>query len=183
MEMGDRPWLLRGAVIGLALLVGIVAWLATEDDDETAATPAAVAEVRIVDEGELVGLSAEVGQLVYWAGPIEGTELEATELPEQRGVQVRYLEEGAEAGSEEAAALTVGSYPLADPTEAIDAIAAEPGAIVRTSRGGRKVVASAERPTSVYFASPDNSVQVEVYDPSPARALRLALSPRVRSAD
>lgn len=179
MEMGERPWLLRGAVIGLALVVGVVAWLATGDDDETASAPAETAEVRIVDEGELGGLAAEIGQPLYWAGPVEGAELELTELPEQGGVQVRYLEEGAG----EADALTVGSYPLPDPTSAIDAIAAEAGATVRTSRDGREVVASAERPTSVYFASPDNSVQVEVYDPSPARALRLALSPQVRPAD
>jgi len=177
MEMGERPWLLRGAVLGLALVVGVVAWLAT-GDDETPSAPAEVAEVRIVEEGELAGLATEIGQPIYWARPVEGAELELTELPEQGGVQIRYLEEGGEAD-----ALTVGSYPLPDPASAVDAIAAESGATVRTSRDGRRVVASAERPTSVYFASPDNSVQVEVYDPSPARALRLALSTQVRPAD
>ena len=183
MEVGDRPWLLRGAVIGLALVVGLVAWLATRDDDEAPATASEAAEVRIVDEDELGGLGVDAGQAVYWAGPIDGTELEATELTEQGGVQVRYLEEGAEAGSGGAEALTVGSYPLPDPAGAIDGLAAQPGAIVRTSDDGRTVVTNRERPTSVYFASPDNSVQVEIYDPSPARALRLALSPRVRPVD
>ncbi len=183
MEMGDRPWLLRGAVIGLALVVGVVAWLATRDDDETGASASEAAEVRIVDEGGLAGIAADAGQAVYWAGPVEGAELEVTELAEQGGVQVRYLEEGAEAGSGGAEALTVGSYPLPDPAGAIDGLASQPGAIVRTADDGRTVVTNPERPTSVYFASPDNSVQVEVYDPSPARALRLALSPRVRPAE
>jgi hypothetical protein len=182
MEVGDRPWLLRGAVVGLALVVGFVAWLATGDDDEAAAPAPEAAEARIVSEADLAGLGADVGHPVYWAGPMPGTELEATELAEQGGVQVRYLEEGAEAGSGDAGTLTIGSYPLSDPAGAVDAVAEQPGAIVRTSGDGRKVVTSAELPTSVYFASPDNSVQVEVYDPSPARALRLALSPRVRPA-
>src|ERR1044072_6367673 len=177
------PLLLRGAVIGLALVVGVVAWLATRDDDETSSSPSVAAEARIVSEEELAELSTDAGQSVYWAGPIDGTVLEATELAEQSGVQVRYLEEGVEAGSGEVAVLTVGSYPLADPAGAVDGLAARPGAIVRTSDDGRTVVTNSEQPTSVYFASPDNSVQVEVYDPSPARALRLALSPRVRPAD
>ncbi len=179
MEMGDRPWLLRGTVVGLALVVGVIAWLATRDDDDTGASASEVAVVRIVDEGELAGIAADAGQAVYWAGPVEGAELEATELAEQGGVQVRYLEEGS-AGAE---ALTVGSYLLPDPAGAIDGLASQPGAIVRTSDDGRTVVTNSERPTSVYFASPDNSVQVEVYDPSSARALRLALSPRVRPAE
>lgn len=178
MEVGDRPWLLRGAVLGLALAVGLVAWLATREDDEAPA-PAEAAEARIVSEAELPGLGADAGQPVYWAGPMPGAALEATVLAEQGGVQVRYLEEGTEAG---AGSLTVGSYPLPDPAGAVDNLAAQPGAIVRRSGEGRTVVANAAQPTSVYFASPDNSVQVEVYDPSPARALRLALSPRVRPA-
>ncbi|HWM55694.1 MAG TPA: hypothetical protein VNO20_09930 [Solirubrobacterales bacterium] len=183
MEVGNRPWLLRGAVIGLALVVGVVAWLGTKDDDETPASTTEAAEVRIVSEEELAGLGADAGQAVYWAGPVGGTELEVTNLAEQGGVQIRYLEEGAEAGSGGADVLTVGSYPLPDPAGAIDGLTAEPGAIVRTSDDGRQVVANAERPTSVYFASPDNSVQVEVYDPDPARALRLALSSQVRPAE
>jgi hypothetical protein len=183
MKVGDRPWLLRGAVIGLALVVGVVAWLATDDDEESASTSTpAPAEVRIVSEGELAGLSTAVGYPVYWAGPIEGTSIEVTELAEEGGVQVRYLDEGAEAGSGGADSLTVGSYPLADPAGAIDEVASRPGAIVRTSGDGRTVVSNSDLPTSVYFASPDNSVQVEVYDPSPARALRLALSPSVGPA-
>ena len=58
--------------------------------------------------------------------------------------------------------------------------AARPGAIVRHSKDGTEVVSSREQPTSVYFVGPDKAVQVEVYDPSPRRAMQLALSGRVR---
>lgn len=88
---------------------------------------------------------------------------------------MRYVAEGAEPGE----SLTIGSYPLENPSAAIQALAEEPGAIVRTAPDGRTIASSEGTPTSVYFASPDGSVQVEVYDPSPQRAMSLALSARV----
>jgi hypothetical protein len=35
----------------------------------------------------------------------------------------------------------------------------------------------------VYLISPDNTLQIEVYDPSPERAMELALSGQVRPAE
>lgn len=174
-----RPWLLRGAVVAVALVVGIATWVATSDDDEVSAPPPA--EARIVSEDELGGVAAALAYPVYWAGTISGTDLELTEGSDG-SARVRYLGEGSIAGDESTAQLTVGSYPLADPAAALESFAAEPGAIMRRSRDGREVVTSEESPTSVYFVSPDNSVQVEVYDPSPERAMALALSGRVRPA-
>lgn len=137
---------------------------------------------RIVAPSGLGEVAALLGQPVYWAGPVSGKELELTELGEGGGVQVRYLPEGVEARDGASAPLTVGSYPLSDPGAALDAFAKRPGSVVRRGRGGRKVVVSTRSPTSAYFVSPDNSVQVEVYDRSPKRALALALSGRVRPA-
>lgn len=171
--------MLRGAVLGLALVVGVVAWLATGDSEEQA--PTVESESRIVVAGELGNIESLVGHPVYWAGPVPGAELEVTESGDG-SVQVRYLDDPAEAGQESAEALTVGSYPLADPAKALDSFAKRPGSIVRRSRDGREVVTSRESPTSAYFVSPDNSVQVEVYDPASKRALGLALSGRVRPA-
>jgi hypothetical protein len=76
--------------------------------------------------------------------------------------------------------LTIGSYPLPDPVAAVDSLAGRKGSVARSSAGGREVVTSAEKPTSVYFASSDGSVQVEVYDPDAKQAMSLALSARVR---
>lgn len=164
----------------MAVVVGVIAWLTTRDGDEEAPAPP-TAETQIVDEAELPNLAAEVGHPVYWAGPIAGTELELTNSSEG-GVEIRYLEEGAEAG-EETNALTIGSYPLPDPQQALEAFAEQEGAIVRHSKDGRKVVSNSQQPTSVYFISPENTVQVEVYDPSAKRAMELALSGQVRPAD
>lgn len=178
---GNRRLLLRGAVVAAAVLAALVAWTATRDDGGGGSTPAADAEPRIVTAAELGEAAAALGQPIYWAGEVPGSELELTELPEG-GVRVRYLPEGAAAGSGSPKVLTVGSYPVADPGAALEGFAGRPDAIARSTGDGREVVSSEERPTSVYFVGPDDSVQVEVYDPSPERAMSLALSGRVQQA-
>jgi hypothetical protein len=180
MRFLERPWLLRGVVLGVALVVGLVAWIGQGDDEPVPAAPEA-APPRLVSEAELAGLAAEVGYRVYWAGPIAGTELELTEEPEG-GVRLRYLEGDASPGDESTAYLTIGTYPLADPVGALEAFAAEPGSVVRRAPDGREVATATAKPTSVYFANAEDGVQVEVYDPSPRRALRLALSGQVQPA-
>src|SRR5690349_20274312 len=139
--MGDRPgkkrWaavdlpvrkqrlLLRAGLLGLAAVVAIVAWLATRDDGRGSdgGGAEAVPTVRIVSPVGLGAAGAKLGQPVYWAGSLPGTELELEKLPEG-GVRVAYLPAGEEAGKDSATALTIGSYPLADPETALREFAA-----------------------------------------------------------
>jgi hypothetical protein len=180
----DRRKLLRIGVIAIAIVVALVAWLATRDSGGGSSEPAktaAEAAPRIVSVDELREVAVTLGQPIYWAGPVKGKELELKELSEG-GVQVLYLPEGTAAGEGSPKSLTIGSYPLPDPEKALEGFAKRDGSSAQTASDGREVVASAESPTSVYFASPDNSVQVEVYDPSPQRAMSLALSGKVQPA-
>lgn len=171
---------MRGAALALALLVGVVAWLATRDGGTEPAAPAATDEARIVAEEELADFAATAGYPVYWAGPpAAGGQLELTELS-GGGALVRYLEEGEEPGASPAGRVAIGSYPLADPGGAVRSIAGRPGAIERRLPGVGEVVASPREGTSAYFADPTNAVQVEVYAPTLARALGLLRSGRVR---
>ena len=173
--------MLRIGIVALAVLVGLVAWLATRGDDgeSTPAPASAGLEAKIVSGEELEELAASAGHAVYWAGEMPGKEMEASETAEG-DFQVRYLDEGTEAGGGGAGVLTIGSYPLPDPVAAVEGFAARKGSLTRSSADGREVVTSVEKPTSVYFASSDGSVQVEVYDPSYKRAMSLALSAKVR---
>ncbi|HSR95398.1 MAG TPA: hypothetical protein VLK56_11085 [Solirubrobacterales bacterium] len=175
--------MLRIGIVALALIVGVVAWLVTRGDgggsNPAPASASAGLEAKIVSPEELGELALSAGHAVYWAGLLPGKELEASETAEG-DVQVRYLDEGTEAGGGGAGVLTIGSYPMADPVAAMEGFAKRDGAIVRHSGEGREAVTSVEKPTSVYFAAADNSVQVEVYDPSYKRAMSLALSPRVQ---
>ena len=183
----DRRKLLRWGVVGLAVLVALIAWIATRGGGESSSEPEATAPAeavsRIVTPAELTTAAAELGQPIYWAGPMAGKQLELRELGEGQGAQVVYLPEGAEAGQDSPDALTIGSYPLADPKSAVEGYAGRAGSHVLHSSEGREVVTSDQAPTSAYFAAPDNSVQVEVYDPSTKRALTLALSAQVKPAE
>jgi len=176
----------RLGVIVVAVVVAIVAWVASRDggdgsSEQASSEPASTepGPPRIVTAAELQEAAADLGQTIYWAGPVAGKELELNELGEG-GVQVRYLPEGTEAGEGSRAALTVGTYTLDDPEGAIEEVSKRPGEVVRELPDGRPVVTSESSPTNVYFASPDNSVQVEVYDPSAKRAMNLALSSKVQ---
>lgn len=167
----------------VAVLIALGAWLATrggDDDGDSSSTPAAEAGPRIVSEDELAQAADDLGQPIYWAGPVEGTELELLELGgAEGGVQVRYVPEGSEAGKTAEETLTVGSYTLADPQKSLDGFAKRQGSTTIEGDGGRELVISAEAPTSVYFVDADNEVQVEVYAPTAKRALSLARSDQV----
>jgi hypothetical protein len=184
-QTADGRRTLRWGIVVLALVVGLIAWVATQGDDGESSEPESSAtgsEARIVDEDELADIASSAGHAVYWVGPLPDKELEASES-EDGSVTVRYLDEGAEPGSDRTGVLTIGSYPLPDAAGALEGFAEREGAIVRDADDGSQVVSSVEAPSSVYFASPDGSVQVEVYDPSPERAMDLALSGQVQPVD
>jgi hypothetical protein len=168
------------AVAAVGLIVGLVMAGGDDDDEEVEEAPAP-ASSRIVSPAELRSAAAVSPTPIYWAGEQPDTEIELTEEPDG-SVYVRYLPEGAEVGSEADSSLTIGTYPQDDPEAELDAVAARPGAKILKGENGREVVSSKESPYSLYFASPDNTVQVEVYDPSARRAAELALSAEVEPA-
>lgn len=168
-----RRWALRCALLAVAAIAALLAWLATRGGPSSPPAPRIVATARL---GEV---AKALGQPVYWVGPILGAELTLTEL-HGGGVQVGYLPRGLAPSDLAALSLAIGSYPLPDPAAALAALARRPGSVMRRGHDGRPVVTSRRDPTSVYFVPAGNSVEVEVYASSPRQAMGLALSGRVR---
>ena len=135
-----------------------------------------------VSEDDLAALADEVGHPVYWAGPVDGAELEATRT-ESGQVYVRYLTDGAEVGDETGAFLTVGTYPFPGVQATLEEKADQGGALVNETPDGNLVVTNRNEATSVYIADPDQELQVEVYDPDAARAFELATSGGIVAVD
>ena len=174
-----------GAVIALALLAGLIAWIVIDrsgNDSSTTTTPAATtpstagAESPVgpvaVSKEALSALAANVGHLVYWAGPIAGQHYEFLKTRSDR-VYVRYLPKGVAAGDPHSNFLIIATYPFPDAHGALKAVAN--GKEVTIPGGGIALVAGGH-PQSVHFAFPGVAYQGEVYDPSPEKALEVATS-------
>jgi hypothetical protein len=116
---------------------------------------------------------------VYWAGRVPRRKVELTQTG-AGNIFLRYLTAGARVGDPRPDFLTVGTYPLKDAFTATRTVARRPGMIVRKLHDGGIAMTNPARRSSVYFSYPSSPVQVEVYDPDPARAMRLVVSGRIR---
>jgi hypothetical protein len=123
----------------------------------------------------LLELSSVVGHPVYWAGARPGKKYELT-ITSDQNIFIRYLDPSVPIGSKDVSSLTVGTYPVQDGMAALQHEANKPGASTDTAPGGGFVLTSTDAPQSVYLAYPDSNYEIEIYDPSPQSALKLATS-------
>jgi hypothetical protein len=172
LPAGLRP----GAVVAIALAIAVGVWLIVRDGDEDRAC--AGAAPRAATAQDLRAFAGTAPVPVYWAGPRGGHTYELTETA-QCNLFVRYLPDGVSAGDKRPNFTTVGTYPYDDAYETLQALGSRSGSTARRAADGGILVFSDRNPRSVYMAFPRQDYQVEVYDRSPRRALRLALR-RVR---
>jgi len=179
LRLGRRAGL--GAVIALAVTAGVIAWSVTSRDSSSSTTTGPVASTVqpvALNASGLSTLAGTVGQPIYWAGPRTGYlyELRRTD---NGNVYIRYLPPGVEAGATGAKYLIVATYPFSDAFAALERVAGGRGIQVP---GGGLALVDAKYPKSVHLAFPKVNYQVEVFDPSPQRALAVASSGQVRPA-
>lgn len=165
---GRRRWI--GIAVSAALvLVAVV--LATRDEggDSPDASP------RLVDLEDLTALERSLGHPVYWAGRRAPDELELTAKTDGN-VLLRYLPPGTEAGDPRQRFLTVGTYPVVDPVGALRRTATRAGVDLERLGGDAVALDNPSAAGSAYLAETGSTLQVEVYDPAPGRALELIRS-------
>jgi hypothetical protein len=158
---------LVAAVVAIVLLAGG----GDDDNDSEARRAPAVAATA----AELAELPDEVGHPVFWAGPRAGTTYELTRTASGR-VYLRYLPAGVPVGTDQADHLTIGSYPQRDALATLAETARAQGVATVPLRDGGRAFQDERRPTSAYAAFPGADVQVEVFDATPGRALRVIAS-------
>jgi hypothetical protein len=131
-----------------------------------------------VAPADLAPLVQTMGQAVYWVGPQGSAKFKLTRGTVGR-VYVQYLPQSGKAGPN--GTLTVGTYRVPTPYTALKRAAHEPGAKSYGIAGGRVLVNSAH-PNNAYLAYVTGAYQIEVYDPTPGRALDLVRSGQVKPA-
>jgi hypothetical protein len=169
-----RPLIAAVAVLCLAAL--IAGWVLL-GRDEQASEPELGVPTALSPSG-LRELSSERGP-VYWAGPSKRGRLEVTRL-EHGVVYVRYLPPGVELGDPSARFTIVVTYPMADAYARLVHDLQGAGTLALKPRGGGVGLWRRTAPKSAYLAYPGVEALVEVYDPSPRRARKLARSGKIR---
>ncbi len=167
-------------IVGLIAVVGLVTWLVTKggDDDKSSAVTVKTGVPTVMPEADLRAFGRAQGRPVYWAGPLPNRRYEMTRTSGGRYF-VRYLTPKADVGDAQPRFLTVGTYPGTKAYAALEAVGKKEGFESIETQSGALVVYDKERPTSVYFAFPDQNFQVETYDPRDGRALRFVLEGKV----
>jgi hypothetical protein len=174
--VSGRPALLAAAAAVLLAMLGVVLWLLLRGGGESSPNraPAVAASIRRLNE-----FASSVAHPVYWAGAQPRFAYELSHTKDGR-VYIRYLPPGVKVGNTKPNYLTVGTYPLPHAFAAIRATARKQGLRALDIPGGGVAFQYKSRPTSVYLAYPGSSYQIEVFDPSPARALRLVTSGQIK---
>jgi len=157
-----------GAVIVLAVVIGLILWLALRDTSNSTSTTNTSA--TSASQAEITSLANTLNHPVYWVGPRTSITYELTHQPNGT-VIVRYLPNGAKVGSS-TPYLSVATYPFPGAYGALKGVKSTDAVFARIPQGG---IAEYKRsyPSSVHVAWPNVNYQVEVYDPTPRQALAL----------
>ena len=176
-----------GAVVAIALAAGFVVWLLVRGNDDssssskasttTAGASGAIGPVAATPAA-LRSVSAKAKRPIYWVGPRSGQTYELTRTRGGR-VYVRYLPPGAKIGNRRADYTIVGTYPTPNALKVLQDLAKQPTEKSMPAPGGGIAVYAKNAPTNIYVAFPGSDEQIEVFDPSAKRALRLVTSGRV----
>jgi hypothetical protein len=175
-----------GAVVAIALAAGFVVWLLVRGNDDSSSSSNATTTAETAQPigpvaatpAALRSVSAQAKRPIYWVGPRSGQTYELTRTASGR-VYVRYLPPGAKIGNRRADYTIVGTYPTPNALKILQDLAKQSDEKSVPAPGGGIAVYATKAPTNVYVAFPGSDEQIEVFDPSAKRALRLVTSGRV----
>jgi hypothetical protein len=162
-----------GTATNLATTGRLAAFGSLKPSTTGAQTPKATA----ASAADLKSLAKSLGHPIYWAGPKKGYTYELLHTPSGQ-VFIRYLPRGVAVGAP-VSYLTVATYPFPSAYGAIQALTKRKGTeSIKLSGGGLGEV-DPKYPKSIHLAYPKSDFQIEVFDPSPARVLRIVSSGQI----
>jgi hypothetical protein len=159
-----------GALIVLALAVGLVLWLVLRDTGGSTTS----SNTTAVSVGQIKNLAASVGHPVFWVGPRDGYTYELTRQSNGT-IIIRYLPQGAKVGDNKPH-VSVATYPFPGAFPAVENAAKQSGSASFKIPGNGRAVFARRYPQSIHVAYPGSSYQVEVYDPTRGSAAAMLKS-------
>lgn len=169
----------HAAIVATTVTVVLLAGCGGSGGSDSSSSPSTnPGAAEIVSPDSLRETASEAATPIYWAGEQDETELELSQ-PEKDRAYVRYLTGGAEAGDKRANFLTIGTYAQPSAVASLRRQSKRSGGTIAQAPGNATVYYERSSPQSVYLAYPGSSVEVEVFDPSFKRALRLVESGQI----
>ncbi len=171
----SRPTAITVTALSLALLGGCGGSDSNTSTSTSQTTSSGTAEIV---SPESLRETASSAIPIYWAGEQAGTELELSR-PDKDRTYVRYLTGGAEAGDKRAGFLTIGTYAQPNAAASLRRQAKRSDGTIARAPDNATIYYDRGNSQSIYLAYPGAPVEVEVFDPSFKRALRLVESGQI----
>lgn len=137
----------------------------------TTATQTTTGQLAL-SEAELKSVVANLNSVVYWVGPLENAKY-TLDVTDAGAAFVRYLPNGEGANDTAKNYLIVATYRVNAAYDAIKTAGNEQDGIGLMTSDGASVYYNKNASTNVYMAYPGQDLQIEVFDPTPGKALQL----------
>ncbi len=125
-----------------------------------------------LSEDELKSVVANLNSVVYWVGPLDNAKY-TLDVTDAGAAFVRYLPNGEGANDTAKNYLIVATYRVNAAYDAVKTAGNEQDGIGLMTSDGAAVYYNKNAATNVYMAYPGQDLQIEVFDPSPGKALQL----------
>lgn len=161
------------AVVTIALTLGISSLFGPNQLDSTTLA-ARISGGVALSEGELKDVVSELGETVYWAGPMRGAKY-TINAQNTGAIYVRYLPSGDGISDNSPKYRVVATYKEPNGYEATLAAGNRPNGVSLTRTDQASVIYyNNQTPTNVYLAFKTDPYQIEIFDPEAETALSIA---------
>jgi hypothetical protein len=168
-----------GAVIAVALVIGLVLWLVLRDRGPSSASPIPKGSKALPISVQGMKTLARFGIPIYWIGEKAGVHYELTKTSDNR-VYIRYLPTDVKIGSDKPY-LTIGTYPMAAAFTVTSRMAENTDSVrIPIGKGGVAFYRD-KSPTNVFLAYRGLDYQIELYAPRSVDARQLVASGQVKA--
>lgn len=162
------------AVLISAMVTALLVFGATSLFSNNSSSPSSESSAgqMALTEAELKSVVANLNSVIYWVGPLENAKY-TLDVTDAGAAFVRYLPNGEGANDTAKNYLIVATYRVNAAYDAVKTAGNEQDGIGLLTSDGAAVYYNKNAATNVYLAYPGQDLQIEVFDPTPGKALQL----------